>query len=174
MNDLNNLLTINNCDTIKFMKLTHQTLLQFILESICHKINSDPQSRKKVFTKYYQSRNDCTVAQKIAYEICGIKLPPKDLLWLNKCILANLKKREKRKLISLQEKKDLLDKQNYKCACCNKDITLNNSHYDHIVPWNLVGDELEDNYQMLCTYCNEHKNSSIYYMFKRQIIKNNI
>jgi len=42
-------------------------------------------------------------------------------------------------------------------------------HVDHIIPWKLVGDELEDNYQDLCDTCNECKSAHTDYIFKSMI-----
>ena len=42
-------------------------------------------------------------------------------------------------------------------------------HVDHVVPWELVGDELENNFQDLCEKCNEEKNASTNYIFLRMI-----
>ena len=39
-------------------------------------------------------------------------------------------------------------------------------HVDHIIPWKLVGDELNDNYQALCETCNECKSARTDYIFK--------
>ena len=88
--------------------------------------------------------------------------------------MESFEKRGKREIVSNQEKEVLLISQHYKCACCGDTINIKNSHYDHIIPWDFVGDELENNYQMLCTYCNAHKNASTYYMLKRQIISKNM
>ena len=40
------------------------------------------------------------------------------------------------------------------------------SHADHIVPFKYVGDELDDNLQMLCGTCNEKKSDSIDYQIR--------
>ncbi|MBR5553923.1 MAG: HNH endonuclease [Clostridia bacterium] len=37
------------------------------------------------------------------------------------------------------------------------------SHLDHIIPWDYVGDNLSDNYQMLCEICNTRKGTSTYF-----------
>ena len=57
-------------------------------------------------------------------------------------------------------KKMLLKKQSYKCAICGAEIDIK-SHLDHIIPFKYVGDELDNNLQMLCTTCNLRKNASL-------------
>jgi len=59
-----------------------------------------------------------------------------------------------------QLKMDLLSQQKYICPYCKEKISIKNSHLDHIVPWEYVGDELSGNYQMLCSRCNERKGAS--------------
>ena len=57
----------------------------------------------------------------------------------------------------------LTQKQNNKCAVCGKNISSRTSHLDHIIPWDYVGDNLSDNYQMLCEICNTRKGTSTYF-----------
>ena len=78
---------------------------------------------------------------------------------------AFLNKSSFRKVIDDSIRIKLLNQQNYKCAFCGKKIDIN-SHADHIVPFKYVGDELENNLQMLCSNCNEKKNDSIDYQIR--------
>ena len=84
---------------------------------------------------------------------------------LVKLIQAFLKKSEYRKRISNETRDRLLAKQNYKCSFCGVSID-NTAHADHIVPFKYVGDELNDNLQMLCGNCNEKKSDSIDYQIR--------
>lgn len=172
--ELQKLLEINNISNDDVEKVLHETFRLFVLEEVCKKIKYDEEFRIGVLNKYYKDKNNERVTKRIVYDICGINLPDNDLKWLNGCILAFFKKRDKRLEIPEKEKKKLLIKQKYICPCCGNQINLDNSHYDHIVPWDYVGDELNDNGQMLCAYCNSHKSSNSYYLLKRLIIKNNI
>ena len=87
--------------------------------------------------------------------------------WVN----ANLNKKDKRANLSLELKQKLFSQQNGKCLICGESLGLDWSkiHIDHIIPWSLVGDELDNNYQDLCNYCNENKNDRIDYVFKSMI-----
>lgn len=174
MNSLAQLLEANNCSDELFYNCLHQTMLIFVLEDLCKVMKNDPETRTDIMKEYYRIKDNIKATDKIVRSYCGTRLPEEDLQWINKCLLANLKKRAKRVIVSDQKKEVLLISQQYKCACCGDTINLKNSHYDHIVPWDFVGDELENNYQMLCSYCNEHKSASTYYMLKRQIIPKNI
>lgn len=80
-------------------------------------------------------------------------------------IQAFLKKSEYRKNIPIELRERLLIKQDYKCPFCGKCIDIS-SHVDHIVPFKYVGDELDDNLQMLCGTCNAKKSDSIDYQIR--------
>ena len=78
---------------------------------------------------------------------------------------AFLNKSKYRKKISDEIKKKLLANQNYECALCHIPIDQT-AHADHIVPFKYVGDELNNNLQMLCKSCNEKKNDSLDYQIR--------
>lgn len=80
-------------------------------------------------------------------------------------IRAFLKKSDYRKNIPVELREKLLSNQEYKCFFCGKNIDIS-SHADHIVPFKYVGDELDDNLQMLCGTCNEKKSDSIDYQIR--------
>lgn len=80
-------------------------------------------------------------------------------------IQAFIKKSTIRKDIPQSVKRELLKTQNNKCAICNIEIDIS-AHADHMVPFKYVGDELHDNFQMLCTHCNTQKNASIDYQVR--------
>lgn len=172
MNTLDDLLSLNNCDMDDFLELTHKTMMLFILEEICRKLK-DEDERKKVVKEYQKNTFNERATRKIVRRYCGIDLPEKDLMIMTEWILDYLTKMDSRNKVPKEKKIALLEQQSYICACCGAPIDLNNSHYDHDIPWTYVGDELEDNYQMLCEYCNEHKSSRPYYMLKRKIVKKN-
>lgn len=75
---------------------------------------------------------------------------------------AFLKKSTYRRPVSADIKQQLLVEQKQSCKMCGKSIDLS-AHADHIVPFKYVGDELDNNFQMLCSHCNEAKNASIDY-----------
>ena len=100
-----------------------------------------------------------------SYEINNISLADSEVKRMYCLIKAFLSKSALRKNIHAETKRDLLKKQNYKCKLCGSVIDLN-SHTDHIVPFKYVGDELNENLQMLCEHCNKSKNASIDYEVK--------
>ena len=84
---------------------------------------------------------------------------------------AHFRKGGHRKPIPLSKKIELFNEQDGKCAVCGEDLGHDWSkiHVDHIIPWTLVGDELDNNYQDLCETCNECKSASTDYIFKNLI-----
>lgn len=70
------------------------------------------------------------------------------------------KRRAKRRAASgshsAEEISNLLKKQNYKCAACNKGIKKKYT-VDHIVPLSRGGSNFIENIQMLCRFCNTSK-----------------
>ena len=101
------------------------------------------------------------ISAMFAYEM-DINLTNQEAERMSLLIDAFLKKSMYRQNIAKKIKTDLLEKQKYKCRYCNQEIDLA-AHADHIVPFKYVGDELQDNLQMLCEHCNESKNASIDY-----------
>ena len=87
--------------------------------------------------------------------------------WVN----AYLNKSDRRKKFSDDFKENLFLKQGGLCAVCGEklDNDFSKIHVDHIIPWSLVGDELKDNYQYLCSTCNESKSCHTDYIFKSLI-----
>ena len=173
MNEIEELVQANGCDEDKFLPLLHQTLLLFVLEEVCQKLKSNPVLKAQVRSEFRKTTNHTKVCLKLVKDICGATLSDSDGLLVSAWIQAYYKKSNTRRIPSLSEKQRLLSAQGNKCACCNLPLTIEASHYDHIIPWDYVGDELPNNYQMLCSYCNEHKSNNVYYLLKRQVVKNN-
>ncbi len=173
MNGILELMTINDCNEETFFSQLHHTLLLFVLEEVCQKLKSTPAMKDSVRSEFRRTKNHTKLCIRLVYDICGTKLTESDGLLLSSWIQAFFRKSDIRKPVPLSEKARILSLQDYKCACCNQPLKIEDSHYDHIIPWDYVGDELTDNYQMLCSYCNEHKSNNIHYLLKRQIVKKN-
>lgn len=82
--------------------------------------------------------------------------------------IAYLRKCTRRKPISTELKRQLCEKQDWKCRVCGEYLgeNLSEIHVDHIIPFALVGDELKNNYQALCATCNLCKSAHTDYIFK--------
>ena len=84
----------------------------------------------------------------------NFKIEKEEVGLLKKLIKAYLQKSNFRISISNDQKTEILNKQNFKCDICKKDINLSNCHIDHVIPFKYVGDELDNNCQALCRNCN--------------------
>ena len=87
-------------------------------------------------------------------------LTEEEATYMLELIQAYLNKSSFRKKVDDFEKNKLLEKQNHNCAICSCHID-SDAHFDHIIPFKYVGDELENNYQLLCSHCNHVKNVNI-------------
>ncbi|MBE6007755.1 MAG: HNH endonuclease [Lachnospiraceae bacterium] len=109
----------------------------------------------------YANSSDPTMTTKNLFINFGFNdISDPDAMRLSELINAFLKKSPYRKNIPYLTKKELFISQNHRCAICNSEIDIH-AHVDHIVPFLYVGDELTNNYQLLCSNCNLRKNASI-------------
>ena len=73
---------------------------------------------------------------------------------------AYFRKNSRRTKLNVSE--DLFRRQNGKCNICHCDINVS-SCIDHVIPFKYVGDQLDNNYQLLCYKCNQSKKANIFY-----------
>jgi CRISPR-associated endonuclease Csn1 len=76
----------------------------------------------------------------------------------------------------------LLDETNFKCAYCNKDITVANCEVEHILPRSITANDTFLNKTVSCSQCNGEKNNrtpyeylmsiGMYSDYKERVIKN--
>lgn len=135
-----------------------------IFKDICMN-NLDVASKSRLRNILYNSSNKVEMIKKMVANNYNETLDDMDCKKLIELIEAFLNKMSFRKIIHKSVKEDLLLKQENKCAICNCDIDIT-AHADHIVPFKYVGDELENNLQMLCRDCNEKKKTSLDYQIR--------
>ena len=135
-----------------------------IFKKFCE-TNSSSDSKLKLRNIYASSNDKITTTIKLIGHEQNLNLSYDTASRLYELITAFLKKSNFRKPLSNDEKIELLSKQKRKCAICGCDLQ-STYHADHIVPFKYVGDELENNWQLLCSYCNERKSDSIDYQIK--------
>jgi CRISPR/Cas system Type II protein with McrA/HNH and RuvC-like nuclease domain len=138
---------------------------------ICKKMASDVKYRSRIMQLYKESYNEELTTRNIVEKDTGQNVSDKYAKIISKWMRAHFRKKNSRNAISFTVKENLFIKQNGRCAICGCELGRDWSkiHVDHIVPWELVGDELEDNLQDLCKRCNEEKNASTNYIFLRKI-----
>lgn len=142
-----------------------------LFRKICVKMRNDSTYKAKIQNLFRESFNKNVTVQLIVRREFDYDLTKEEAEIMCKWFDAHFKKSNRRKSIPLSVKMELYKKQNGKCAVCGENLGADNSkiHVDHIIPWTLVGDELEDNYQDLCDTCNECKSASTDYIFKNLI-----
>lgn len=77
-----------------------------------------------------------------------------------KLIKAYFRKSSSR--VKLNNFDSLFKLQNGKCNICKRTIDQS-AQIDHIIPWKFVGDEIDDNYQLLCNQCNSKKKANVFF-----------
>jgi 5-methylcytosine-specific restriction endonuclease McrA len=159
--NLNEIIQMNGIDVEVLYDALHKDILESILSEVCEYMKASDSSYILVKKIYYQSTSDIDAIKRVVRNICHISLPEQDYKWLNDCIKAFMKKKPHRKQISDSLRLALWNKQGHTCCVCGKEIRAQDGHVDHIVPWDYVGDELENNYQLLCSDCNLHKSNHV-------------
>lgn len=160
MSELEEFLGLNNISEETLLDDLHLDIRETILRIICDRLKKD-QAFYTWAKKVFFMKNDIVATRKIIDRACGCKLSEKDTLWMQTCIKAFFSKGSTRQPTTQEEKEHLLKKQNGKCAICGCPISINTMHVDHIIPWDYVGDNLNDNSQGLCKGCNLSKSNHV-------------
>ena len=154
-----------------FKEAYHDSFLLNIFQKLCSKMNSNAEYKQKVFTLLKQSYNMNNTIKSLVLRDYQIELTDDDarkiLFWID----AYRKKKPTRKALSKEMREILVEKQHGICPVCGEKLGNDYSkiHIDHIIPFVLVGDELDDNYQALCNTCNECKNAKTDYIFMKML-----
>ncbi len=145
-----------------------RTLLLNILKKLVGRMKRDDNYRLHIQNLYRQSTNKVITSKVILNNDFKYDASESDAALFDIWIAAHLNKSDRRKGFSDAFKKKLYNKQNGLCAVCGEKLgdDFSKIHVDHIIPWVLVGDELKDNYQYLCSTCNESKSCHTDYIFK--------
>ena len=159
--DLSDFFQLNGINESVLYDALHKDILESILSEVCEYMKASESAYISTKNIYFRSSSDIDAVKQIVRHVCKLSLAEKDYLWLNNCIKAFMKKKAYRKQFSHSFRQELWKKQAQKCYICGKDLLVEESHIDHIVPWDYVGDELDNNYQVLCSDCNLHKSNHV-------------
>ena len=148
-----------------------KSFLLNMFRKICVKMRNDSVFKTKIQTLFRESYNKETTSQIIINREFNYDLSKEEAKLLTTWFEAHFRKGNRRNPIPLSKKIELFKEQDGKCAVCGEALGLDwaKIHVDHIIPWTLVGDELDNNYQDLCETCNECKSASTDYIFKNLI-----
>ncbi len=148
-----------------------RTLLLNILKKLVGRMRNDNNYRLHILNLYKQSTDKIITSKVILNKEFKYDVTDTDAEQFNLWMIAHLNKSDHRKGFSEMFKRQLYNKQNGLCAVCGEKLgnDFSKIHVDHVIPWTLVGDELADNYQYLCSTCNESKSCHTDYIFKKFI-----
>ena len=146
-----------------------KTVLLTMFKKMCVKMNSDALYRQRIRNLYRQTSDRIMTTRILIQKEYDVCLSDSESAMVTLWFLANFRKKTRRnsKYTCETVKKELWERQNGKCPSCGELLGRDWSkiHVDHIIPFVLVGDELEDNYQDLCEVCNECKSARVDYLF---------
>ena len=169
---LDNFLQNNKISKTDLFDAIHNDILETLLARICEFCKESQENYRRVKAAFHSSRNDIDTSHRIVTYITGFQLDEDDCAWMTKHIRAFFKSREKKRnpTVARTHKNKLWESQNHKCAHCGKTLSLDEFYVDHIVPFDFVGDELENNYQGLCKHCNSSKTNHVGLALKFRIL----
>lgn len=167
--ELDLLISRNKIDKKSFQEKIYNTLLLSIFEMICLKMKNS-NVRQEILTTFHKSQNHINTVEYIVLKYTGCFISESESEILSKWLIAYFRKDGRRKNYEKSFKMQLLSNQKNKCKICGIDIKYCNSELDHIIPWDFVGDELENNLQMLCNTCNERKGRSVHFQLKMLLV----
>lgn len=145
-----------------------RTFLLHIFQKLCTRMDKDIAYRRKTLTLFRQSDDRHETTRIIIKKEFEHDLTKDDAVTVYKWLSAYFNKSDIRRKLPETTKTRLYQQQKGLCAICRKVLGADwsNIHVDHIIPFVMVGDELEDNYQLLCDTCNQCKSSKTDYIFK--------
>ena len=167
--DVETLLELNSIDRSSFDEKLYNTMILGVFEALCKDIKKS-HTKIEEKEKYRKSNDKVAVTKRIVKKYVGCILEEEDYEKLSILLKAFFSKSNTRKQFDVQYKKTLIESQNNRCRICGKAINLKDAHLDHIIPWDYVGDEISDNYQMLCETCNKRKGTAAYFEISMMLL----
>lgn len=145
----------------KLLSAVDEAVFLGMFKLFCEK-NSNAEAKRRIRNILSRSTDKRAAVSAIFLYEMKVSLTEGECNRMLLLVEAFLSKNQYRKYITKTEKMEMLNRQNYRCRFCKREIDLS-AHADHIIPFKLVGDELENNLQMLCERCNKAKKESIDY-----------
>ncbi len=163
------LLAVNGIEESVFLEKLYRALLLSVFEVVCKEIKKQgvKTMEKENFRKF---KNKVIPTRGIVARYAGCQLPDEDYAEMARLLTAFFRTGSPRKKFQDDYREQLIKRQAGQCAICHAPITAKGAHLDHIVPWEYVGDNLEDNYQMLCGICNQRKGTAAYFEFSMLLL----
>ena len=168
--DLASFLDLNDISLDILRNSLYRDILETILGGLCEKSKKSKQFEQYLRNEFRTFNNELAT-KRVLEKTYGLMLTDSGNRWLSKCLVAFLRKKSRNLSLVNALREPLWEKQNNQCAFCGKKLKLSETHVDHIIPYDYVGDELEDNYQILCSDCNEHKSNHVGIAMKKLIFE---
>ena len=159
---LHRLFELNSIDPAVFEQELYDVLIVSTFAILVREIDFG-EAWQDVKDRYRNFHDHMHVTKQIMNKYIGGSFTEEEYERFYGLLMARIRKKSMRKLYPDSTRTTLLHNQKFRCTICGCDIDSKASELDHIVPWSLVGDELNDNLQMLCLPCNRRKGATIDY-----------
>ena len=169
--DLGELLKRNGIDTAYFEQLAYDMMIQSCFQMLCKLMKNDPEIRQSILDRFHHTNNNIWTTKMIVKQYIGCHLSDSEAETVFSYISAFFRKTGARAVISTAETEKLKRSQNYRCNICGRDLRSTKAELDHIVPWELVGDALDHNHQLICRSCNRRKSNRLDYALCKLLLK---
>lgn len=154
---------LNNIPNEDYQFAIHFSTISFAIGHLCDLLN-DNSIRNPLFREC-KTRNRSAVIQKFIHKYISTSMSEKDFNFIESIIELKMNG-DIRKPPTKEQKDKLLKSAKNRCACCNCEISSDNCHIDHIIPFSWVGDQLHSNYQPMCSTCNKMKSDDPLFIIK--------
>lgn len=134
-------------------------------KKFCDHLTKNPVYAQNIRSLLHRSTDRTRTIMRIFEDRFQFSLSPQQAERMLELVEAFFSKKSYRLPIPQTVRLQLLDQQGNKCAFCGCDVG-DHDPVDHIVPFKYVGDELQDNYQVLCSLCNSRKNARMDYQIR--------
>ena len=169
-NTLNAMLTANHILSATAEAIICYTLRFLQFESICDTLLTDEAEYIRWLTLSRQMQQPAELARRMINELCDCQMDEHSYELIAEWLLAFYRKKDTRIRYPQKIRTDLLRQQHHRCAICGCAIT-EKAELDHVIPWKYVGDELNENLQLLCLECNRSKQASPLYQLRMLLRK---
>ncbi|MDN3439967.1 HNH endonuclease [Planococcus sp. APC 3900] len=175
-NNLNQFLTKNNINKEEMESILFSAILNSLFEELIKYIKKNTLENKVKLSiqNAYSIREELFILSDLLKEFTPLSINSDQLEFLLINLKAYFSKSNYRTPLPTKIKTDILERQSLKCNYCSKKISLDNAHFDHIIAFKWVGDELTDNFQGLCIDCNLAKGVNTFYALKSFLFKNKL
>ena len=152
----------NQISTKYFWEIVHISLIFHIVHTLCTQLDNN--------TVYQNLLNSCKSRgwrngiRSFLENNLKIKLPKADLIFISNILFLRLSKNARTHLPP--NTTCCFSDKIIRCECCGKELSKEQCCIDHIIPYSWVGDELLNNYQILCESCNRMKSNDPWFILK--------